>query len=93
MGGVPTPLSYLLVSSGVIIGVLLILVIYGNTLSIREDTELYVSKAEEHMMGDEQRALVAKMNNLKRLIIILAVLSGILLVITAAVWVWIGLST
>jgi hypothetical protein len=37
MGGVPTPLAYLFMSWGAITAVLLILVIYGNTLSIRED--------------------------------------------------------
>jgi hypothetical protein len=42
------------------------------------------------MMAVEQKALVAKMDRLKRVIVILAVFSGILLLVGAGVWVWIG---
>lgn len=91
MGGVPTPLAYLFMSWGAITAVLLILVIYGNTLSIREDDELYLNKSEDHMMAGEQRILIAKMDQLKRVIVVLAILSGILLVASAGVWAWIGL--
>ena len=87
MGGVPAPLAYLLLCWGTVTAVLLVLVIYGNTLSIREDTELYLNKA---MMAVEQKVLVAKMDRLKRVIVILAVFSGILLLVSAGVWVWIG---
>jgi len=31
------------------------LMIYGNTLSAREDGQLYLSKQEQVMMGTEQR--------------------------------------
>lgn len=78
-------------SWGGITAVLIILLIYGNTLSIREDDELYLNKAESHMMASEQRALIARMDQLKRVIIALAVLSIILLLASAGVWVWIGL--
>jgi hypothetical protein len=90
MAGVPTPLAYLLVSWGAITAVMVVLVIYGNTLSIREDDELYLNKAEDYMMAREQRVLIARMDQLKRVIVVLAVLSGILLVAGTAVWVWIG---
>lgn len=90
MGGVPTPLAYLLLCWGAITAVLLVLVIYGNTLSMREDTELYLNKAEDHMMASVQKVLIAKMDRLKRVIIILAVFSGILLLVSAGVWTWIG---
>jgi hypothetical protein len=90
MGGVPTPLAYLFMSWGAVSAVLVALVIYGNTLSIREDDELYLNKAEDHMMAREQRVLIAKMDQLKRVIIVLAVISGILLVAGASVWVWMG---
>lgn len=93
MGGVPTPLAYLLLSWGTVTAVLLVLVIYGNTLSIREDTELYLNKAEDEIMAAEQKALVAKMDRLKRVILILAVFSGILLLVSAGLWVWIGFHT
>lgn len=93
MGGVQSPLAYLLLSWGTVTAALLALVIYGNTLSIREDTELYLNKAEDEMMATEQKALVAKTDRLKRVILILAVFPGILLLVSAGVWVWIGFHT
>ena len=91
MGGVPNTLAYLLVIWGSITAVLLVLVIYGNALSTREDDEIYLNKTEEEMMATEQRLLIAKMGRLARVITVLAVLSGIFLVASAGVWVWIGL--
>jgi len=90
MKGMPTTLSYLLITWGTITAVLLVLVVYGNTLSIREDDEIYLNRLEDHMMADEQRALITRMNRLKRFITVLAFVSGILLIASAGVWAWIG---
>jgi len=67
------------------------LVIYGNTLSAREDGQLYLSKEEQVMMGTEQRILANKMHHLAQVITVLAVLSGVLLGLSVAAWAWIGL--
>jgi hypothetical protein len=91
MTGMPATLSYLLISWGAITAVLLILMIYGNTLSIREDDEIYLNRAENQMMAAEQRVLITKMNRLKRVITVLASVSGILLIASAGLWAWIGL--
>ena len=91
MGGIPSTLAYLLVTWGAITAVLVGLVIYGNTLSTREDDEIYLNKAAETMMATEQRVLIGKMNRLSRVITVLAVMSGMFLLASAGVWVWIGL--
>ena len=91
MGGIPNALAYLLMIWGSITAVLVVLVIYGNALSTREDDEIYLSKTEESMMACEQRTLIGKMNRLARVITVLAIMSGLFLVATASVWVWIGL--
>jgi hypothetical protein len=91
MGDMPAPLAYLLLSWGVVTTVLVVLMIYRATLSTREDDQIYLNKAEETMMGTEQQALIGKMNRLGRPIITLAVLSGILLVASAVIWLWAGL--
>ena len=65
--------------------------IYGNALSTREDDEIYLNKTEESMMADEQRTLIGKMTRLARLITVLAIMSGVFLLASAGVWVWIGL--
>ena len=84
-------LTCLLIITGAFTAGLVVLVIYGNALDTREDEEIYVNKTEEEMMAGGQRALVGKMNRLARVIMVVAILSGISLLASAAVWVWIGL--
>ena len=54
MNGTSTQLHYLLLAWGVVTAVLVILVIYGSTLSIREDDQFHLNKAEEIMASDQQ---------------------------------------
>jgi hypothetical protein len=91
MDGIPNTLAYLLMIWGAITAVLVVLVIYGNALSTREDDEIYLNKTEESMMADEQRTLIGKMTRLARVITVLAIMSGVFLLASAGVWVWIGL--
>jgi hypothetical protein len=88
MGLTQSVLRILLGCWGAITAMLTILVIYGNTLSLREDTELYLNRTEEIMMESEQEALARKMSYLKPVIMVLATLSGVLLLTSYAVWVW-----
>jgi succinate dehydrogenase/fumarate reductase cytochrome b subunit len=81
-------LHNLLAYWGVITAVLTILVIYWNTLSTREADELYLNKTEEIMIGQEQGVVIRKMNHLKPIIIVFAVISGMLLLSSYVVWVW-----
>ena len=92
MSVVPGPLAILLMLWGAVTGVLIILVIYGNTLDSYENEEIYINRTEEEMMGGEQKALVAKMERLKKVIFTLAVVSGILLLTSATIWAYIGLA-
>jgi hypothetical protein len=93
MDQLPAPLVYLLVSWGVITSILVILVIYRATLSSREDDQIYLNKAEASMMAAEQQTIVSKLNRLGPPIILLSVLSGVLLLASGALWVWIGLKS
>jgi hypothetical protein len=72
-------------------GILMLLVIYGNALSTREDDELYLNRSEEVMMASEQKLLISKMSRLARVITVLAVMAGMFLLASAGIWVWIGL--
>jgi hypothetical protein len=85
-------LEYLITSWLAVTGVLIVLVIYGNALSTREDDELYLNGAEQIMMAAEQTVLIKKMDHLARVILGFAVLSGLLFATAAGVWAWIGLS-
>ena len=85
-------LAILLILSGVATAVLVVLIIYGNTLDIHENEEIYINKKEERLMADDQKILVARMERLKKVIFSLAVVTGIFLVSSAAIWVYIGLT-
>jgi hypothetical protein len=77
----------LLILWGVITAAWIIMLIYRGTLESREDDQLFLDAAEEHM-ASEQRVLVARLTRLGKPILALGVGSGALLVITAAVWLW-----
>jgi beta-lactamase regulating signal transducer with metallopeptidase domain len=79
-----------MISWGVITAVLAILVIYRGTLASREDDQIFIDAAEKHHY-DEQQAIIAKMSRLTRPIITLAVISGVLLLASAGVWIYEGL--
>jgi hypothetical protein len=86
------PLAYLLLAWGVVTGALVILVVYRVTLSSKEDDQIFIGKAEEHIAA-EQRLIIMKVTRLTRPIYTLAVLSGVLLLATAGVWIWDGLKS
>jgi hypothetical protein len=92
MGDISGPLAYLLVSWGLITVALVLLLVYRATLSSKEDDQLYLNKAEISMMGSDQAAVITRLHRLAKPIVALAILSGILLVASASLWVWIGLS-
>ena len=91
MRGVPAPLLYMLIVCGITTTVLAVLVIYGNALSTREEDQLYLNKAEQSMMASEQKVLIGKMDRLKRVIVVLAVISGVLVLASTGTWLWYGL--
>ena len=90
MGDISGPLAYLLLSWGMITVALVALLIYRATLSSKEDDQLYLNKAEVSMMGSDQAVLITRLNRLAKPIVALAILSGILLLASASLWVWIG---
>ena len=92
MSGFSHPLAYLLFSWGAVTTVLVVLVIYGNALSSREEDQLYLNRAEQVMMASEQQVLIAKMHSLAKVIVYLSVVSGLLLLASAGLWAWIGLT-
>jgi cell division protein FtsL len=90
MGDISGPLAYLLLTWGLITAALVVLLVYRATLSTKEDDQLYLNKAEVSMMGTDQAVLITRLNRLTKPILALAILSGILLLVSASLWVWIG---
>lgn len=91
MSGMPAVMNYLLMFCGAVTAVLVVLVVYGNVLDSRADEEIYLNKTEEKMMASDQPALVSKMHRLARVITVLAIITGVSLLATAGIWVYIGL--
>jgi hypothetical protein len=69
----------------------LALVSYENSLSTREDDQLFLNKAEQTIMFSEQRKLVGQFRWLARLIYVFAAITATLLLASAGLWMWIGL--
>ena len=88
----PVLLMLFMVSWGVITAVLVILVVYRGTLSSKEDDQIFIDAAEQHHYQDQQ-AVIAKMSRLTKPIIALAVISGVLLLTSAGLWIYGGLKS
>ena len=85
-------LMRLFLALGIALGVMTItFVIYGSTLSNREDDQLFLNNAEQTIMASEQRKLMGQMRWLKRLIYVFATITTLFLLTSAGLWVWIGL--
>ncbi len=93
MGDISGPLAYLLLSWGLITAALVVLLVYRATLSTKEDDQLYLNKAEVAMMGSDQSVLITRLNRLGKPIVALAIVSGVLLLACASLWVWIGFNS
>ena len=92
MGALEIAMRYLFMFCGAVTAVLVILVVYGNVLDTRADEEIYLNKTEEKMMASDQPALISKLNRLGRAITVLAIITGVSLLVTAGIWVYIGLT-
>jgi len=82
-------LTLLMIAWIVITAVLAVLVIYRGTLSSREDDQIFIDAAEQHHY-QEQQAIIERISGLTRPIIALAVVSGVLLIASASVWLYQG---
>lgn len=85
-------LTMLLIAWGITTAVLVVLVIYRGTLSSREDDQIFIAAGEQHHY-QEQEAIIARMTQLSRPIIALMVISGVLLLTSAGIWVYQGFTS
>ena len=69
-----SPMVGLLIAWGILTGILIILLIYRSTLTIREDDSLYLNESESHM-EKEQSEILAKMRKITPVVKVLGALS------------------
>jgi hypothetical protein len=84
-------LMWLLITWGVLTCILIVLLIYRSTLNMHEDDQLFLDESEAHM-AKEQVELINKMNKLAPLVKVLGVVSGIMLLVIAGLFVYQGLT-
>jgi hypothetical protein len=80
-------LQMVLVAWGVVTAILVCVWIYRSALENREEDQIFLDAAGDSM-AREQRAIVARIEKLSRPILALIVLSGVLFVTMAGVWIW-----
>jgi hypothetical protein len=79
----------LLVAWGVVTAILIFVLIYRSMLENREEDQIFLDAAAQSM-ANEQRALVARIEGLSKPITALIVVSSVLLVAVAGLWLWQG---
>ena len=84
-------LTSLLIAWGACTTILVILLIYRGTLMMHEDDQLFLDNAESHIEKEqvEMHARVTKLNPAVRL---LGAASGLLIVLSAGLWIYEGLT-
>ncbi|MGH9795143.1 MAG: hypothetical protein ACRD5G_10245 [Candidatus Acidiferrales bacterium] len=81
----------LLIIWGVVTAGLVGLFIRRSMLSMREEDQLFLDKAEEHMLK-EQQVIVGRIQKMDRLVWATGILSAVLLLVLAGVWIYHGLT-
>jgi hypothetical protein len=87
-----TPVKMLGIAWGAVTFVLTVFYIRRGILSQHEEDQLFLDKAEDHIRK-EQEALVARIMGMDKIIFRLGIVSGVLLLVWAGVWVYVGLTT
>ena len=80
-------LQMVLLAWGVVTAILVCVWIYRSALENREEDQIFLDAAGDSM-AREQRLIVARIEKLSRPIMALMVLSGVLLVTMAGMWIW-----
>ena len=79
--------NVLTVSWGSVTAILVGLLIYRALIGMREDDQLFLASGEEHQ-AHEQQVLQARIQSVNKYAVWLGVLSGLLLIGIASVWVY-----
>ena len=84
-------LVWLLIVWGVLTTILIVLLIYRSTLTMREDDQLFLDDSESHMQ-QEQMEVMRKVNKLNPLVRGFGESSLVLILVIAGLWIYRGLT-
>jgi hypothetical protein len=82
-----SPMMMLGVLWAVITAALIIVLIYRSTLTLHEDDQLFLDESTANIRA-EQEALLKRMGKITPIVNILMVLSGLLILVMAGMWVY-----
>jgi uncharacterized membrane-anchored protein YhcB (DUF1043 family) len=85
-----SPLGWMATVWGVLTGVLVILLIYRSTLTMREDDQLFLDDTKS-ALEQEQAEIMAKVNKLSPFVRVLGAASGLMFLILAGMFIYQGL--
>lgn len=85
-------ITLLLIVWAALTTILIILVIYRSTLTMREDDQLFLDDSASHMEA-EQKQLLAKVHRISPFVNVLGATSGVLILVIAGMWIYRGLSS
>ena len=84
-------MQILLILWGVLTTLLVLLLIYRSTLTIKEDDQLFLDDSESHMQA-EQTELLARMKQIQPFVRLLGACSGLLIVVICGLWLYQGIA-
>ncbi len=85
-------MEWMLISWGVVTGILLILLFYRSTLTRQEDDQLFIDESSASR-ATEQSQLIAKVNKINPLVKLVGATSGLMILAIAGWAVYLGLSS
>jgi hypothetical protein len=83
------PIFYVLIAWGIVTGVFMLLLIWRSVLASHEDDQIFLDAAQDHM-AREQQELVAKIQKISRPLLGSGIVSGVLLLLLAGMWIYNG---
>jgi hypothetical protein len=86
-----SPLVALLSVWGVLTAILIVLLIYRSTLTMREDDQLFLNDSESHMQ-QEQIEVMKRVSKVNPLVRVFGAASGLLILVIAGMWIYQGLT-
>lgn len=87
-----TPVKLLGIAWGLVTFLLVIVYIRRGILTQHEEDQLFLDRAEEHIRK-EQELLLARIMGMDKIVFRLGVASGVLLLVWAGLWVYVGFTT
>jgi hypothetical protein len=83
------PIFYVLIAWGIVTAIFMLLLIWRSVLASHEDDQIFLDAAQDHM-AREQQELVAKIQKISRPLLGSGIVSGVLLLLLAGMWIYNG---